>query len=242
MNNYFDENIKNVDITKNYIYVLKLIDDRYYIGRTSNIIIRIEQHFTNNGSIYTKMYNPLKVIEVEEELTKDAEKNKTLFYMEKYGFEKVRGYTWCSIELKKNPCIKNKIIIKLESKIEYIIDEELENLYMNDKKNIMEIGKILNKSPGFISDKLEKMGIVQRKQLTNGYFEYVNSDQYTDNINARALLKNNINKLKNKPTIIKNSDNQISYNILKDKINKIKTNTTIDVNLIKNKLKILFAT
>ena len=74
MNNYIDENIKNLDITKNYIYVLKLIDDRYYIGRTSNIIIRLEQHFTNNGSIYTKMYNPLNVIEIEEELTKDAEK------------------------------------------------------------------------------------------------------------------------------------------------------------------------
>ena len=234
MNNYIDENIKNLDITKNYIYVLKLIDDRYYIGRTSNIIIRLEQHFTNNGSIYTKMYNPLNVIEIEEELTKDAEKNKTLFYMEKYGFEKVRGYTWCSIELKKNPCIKNKKIIKLENKIEYIIDEELENLYINEKKNIIEIGKILNKSPGFIAYKLEKMGIVQRKQLTNGYFEYVNSNMYINNIKARELLKNN------KTKIIKNSEIQISSNILKNNINKIKNDATIDINLIKNKLKIMF--
>ena len=109
------------------------------------------------------------------------------------------------------------------------------------KKNIIEIGKILNKSPGFIAYKLEKMGIVQRKQLTNGYFEYVNSDMYTDNIKARALLKNNIYKKKIKPTIIKNSENKISYNLLKDKINKMKNNTTTDVNLIKNKLKILFA-
>ena len=234
MNNYIDENIKNLDITKNYIYVLKLIDDRYYIGRTSNIIIRLEQHFTNNGSIYTKMYNPLNVIEIEEELTKDAEKNKTLFYMEKYGFEKVRGYAWCSIELKKNPCIKNKKIIKLENKIEYIIDEELENLYINEKKNIIEIGKILNKSPGFIAYKLEKMGIVQRKQLTNGYFEYVNSNMYINNIKARELLKNN------KTKIIKNSEIQISSNILKNNINKIKNDATIDINLIKNKLKIIF--
>jgi predicted GIY-YIG superfamily endonuclease len=232
MNNYIDENIKNLDITKNYIYVLKLIDDRYYIGRTSNIIIRLEQHFTNNGSIYTKMYNPLNVIEIEEELTKDAEKNKTLFYMEKYGFEKVRGYTWCSIELKKNPCIKNKKIIKLENKIEYIIDEELENLYINEKKNIIEIGKILNKSPGFIAHKLEKIGVVQRKQLTNGYFEYINSNMYINNIKARELLKNN------KTTIIKNSEIKTSYNILKNNINKIKNDT--DINLIKNKLKIMF--
>ena len=53
----FDENISNLDITKNYIYVLKLVEDRYYVGRTTNILNRIEQHFTGYGaSIYTKKY------------------------------------------------------------------------------------------------------------------------------------------------------------------------------------------
>ena len=33
---FFDENICNLDITKNYIYVLQLVEDRYYIGRTTN--------------------------------------------------------------------------------------------------------------------------------------------------------------------------------------------------------------
>ena len=60
MNNYFsildwfDDNIDNLDLTKNYIYVLKLVDDRYYVGRTCNLLRRIEEHFTNNGSNYTK--------------------------------------------------------------------------------------------------------------------------------------------------------------------------------------------
>ena len=34
----FDDNINNLDITKYYIYVLKLVDDRYYVGRTGNIL------------------------------------------------------------------------------------------------------------------------------------------------------------------------------------------------------------
>ena len=55
----FDESIDNIDITKNYIYVLKLEEDRYYIGRTSNILRRIKEHFTEGGAIYTKKYKPL---------------------------------------------------------------------------------------------------------------------------------------------------------------------------------------
>ena len=75
--NCFDENIDNLDITKNYIYVLKLIDERYYVGRTGNILRRMEEHFTVGGSMYTKKYKPLKVIEVVEELTPDDERIKT---------------------------------------------------------------------------------------------------------------------------------------------------------------------
>ena len=71
----FDDNIDNLDITKYYIYVLKLIDDRYYVGRTGNILRRIEEHFTGVGSIYTINYSPIKVIEVTEELTKQDERN-----------------------------------------------------------------------------------------------------------------------------------------------------------------------
>ena len=62
----FDNNIgDNLDLTKNYIYVLKLVEDRYYVGRTINIFRRIHEHFTDGGSIYTKKYKPLKVVEVE---------------------------------------------------------------------------------------------------------------------------------------------------------------------------------
>jgi predicted GIY-YIG superfamily endonuclease len=108
----FDENIDNLDITKNYIYVLKLIDDRYYVGRSGNILRRIEEHFTIGGSIYTKAYKPLKVIEVNEELTTDDERIKTLEIMEKYGWEKVRGACWCSLKIRKPYFEKNKKLME----------------------------------------------------------------------------------------------------------------------------------
>ncbi len=103
----FDENIDNLDITKNYIYVLKLIDERYYVGRTGNILRRVKQHFSGYGAKYTKAYKPLKVIEVVEEMTNDDERKMTFKYVDKYGWEKVRGSYWCSLE------IKRKIVEKL---------------------------------------------------------------------------------------------------------------------------------
>lgn len=105
----FDNNIgNNLDLTKNYIYVLKLVEDRYYVGRTSNIFRRIQQHFTSVGSVYTKNYKPLKVIEVEEEITTDDERKMTFKYVEKYGWERVRGSGWCSLEIPKPNIERNK--------------------------------------------------------------------------------------------------------------------------------------
>ncbi len=99
----FECNIDNLDLTKNFIYVLELVEKRYYIGRTSNIVERIAKHFTGNGAVYTKFFLPIKVIEVIEEKTKEDEKIKTLEYMSKFGWEKVRGYCWCSRELLNPP-------------------------------------------------------------------------------------------------------------------------------------------
>lgn len=47
-----------------YIYVLKLEQDKYYIGKTDNPNIRLENHFSSNGSEWTKLYKPLKIIEI----------------------------------------------------------------------------------------------------------------------------------------------------------------------------------
>ena len=99
-------NIDNIDLTKNYVYVLELEDNRYYVGRTSNFIQRMNEHFTSNGSIYTKKYKPIKIKEIIEEKTLFDEKDKTLEYMKKFGWEKVRGYAWCREKILKEPKIK----------------------------------------------------------------------------------------------------------------------------------------
>ena len=45
------------------IYVLQLEKGKYYIGKTNNINARLNNHFLNGGSEWTKLYKPTKLIE-----------------------------------------------------------------------------------------------------------------------------------------------------------------------------------
>ncbi len=47
-----------------YIYTLKLNRGKYYVGKTSNPHFRIESHFNSDGSRWTKIYKPLKLLEL----------------------------------------------------------------------------------------------------------------------------------------------------------------------------------
>ena len=213
-----------IDLTRSYIYVLELVDSRYYIGRTCNFIQRMEEHFTGDGSIYTKKYKPLKIVEVVEEKTKYDERDKTLEYMEMYGWKKVRGYAWCSIELTKKPEIK-KNSIKSNEEYNYTnYNNEVRVLYENENMDIIKIGSILNKSPGSIAYILEKMKIIDRRQLARGYMDYVFSDLYKISKKERDVIrlqKEEERKLKVK-NILNNNDSKLTKEELLDIKEKIR--------------------
>jgi len=84
-----------------YIYILKLENNKYYIGKTTNPKFRIENHFNSNGSEWTKMYKPLKLIELISDCDDYDEDKYTRIYMDKYGINNVRGGSFSSIELSK---------------------------------------------------------------------------------------------------------------------------------------------
>ena len=84
------------------IYVLKLENDKYYIGKTNNPTFRLEQHFQSNGSAWTKKYPPIQVIAIIPYCDVFDEDKYTLKYMEKYGINNVRGGSFCQIKLDEN--------------------------------------------------------------------------------------------------------------------------------------------
>jgi hypothetical protein len=81
------------------IYVLKLENNKYYIGKTNNPKFRIENHFNSNGSQWTKLYKPLELIELITNCDDYDEDKYTRIYMDKYGINNVRGGSFTSIEL-----------------------------------------------------------------------------------------------------------------------------------------------
>lgn len=222
--NCFDDRIDNLDVTKYYIYVLRLVDDRYYIGRTGNILRRIEEHFTGVGSIYTMKYKPIKVIEVTEELSNQDERNKTLEVMSKYGWEKVRGACWCSLEINKPKEKYNDVYNKNNKCCGIIftdIDFEITQLYNCENKNIEEIGNVIKKSPCWIAKRLEDLKIVKRKQLARGYIKYIESDLY---------------KLKCKKTNEVRSENQSNNIVCNNKTKLTKEHLLNIKNIIREKI------
>jgi hypothetical protein len=215
-------NIDNIDLTRSYVYVLELEDKRYYVGRTSNFIQRMNEHFTENGALYTKKYKPIKIKEVVEEKTCYDERDKTLEYMETYGWENVRGYAWCRETLKQKPKIKN---IKESKQIkEYVIcdnDIVIRDMYLLENKDVIEIGQNLNISPGSIAYTLEKMKIVNRRQLSRGYFDYVFSDLYEQNKKDNISMKDKITYQENDNLENKYENSKLSKDELKNIKSKI---------------------
>jgi predicted GIY-YIG superfamily endonuclease len=82
-----------------YIYVLKLQHGKYYVGKTNNPERRLTEHIYGKGSEYTKVYPPLKQIELREIKSEFDEDSCTKEYMAKYGIDNVRGGSYCTLEL-----------------------------------------------------------------------------------------------------------------------------------------------
>jgi len=84
------------------VYVIECTGDRYYVGTTTDLEHRLEQHFEGYGSEYTKEHPPERVIMVTEG-GQETEKWLTLELMERYGWENVRGYAWSRVEMDRPP-------------------------------------------------------------------------------------------------------------------------------------------
>ena len=84
---------KNIEIKKDNIniYVLKLVNNKYYVGKSENVEKRFEQHINGNGSSWTKLYKPISIEKVIENANIFDEDNITKQYMSLHGIDNVRG-------------------------------------------------------------------------------------------------------------------------------------------------------
>ena len=82
-----------------FIYILRLKQNKYYVGKTNNPQARIDDHYSSNGSSWTKKYKPIEVVELIDDCDDYDEDKYTLKYMNKYGIDNVRGGSFCQIIL-----------------------------------------------------------------------------------------------------------------------------------------------
>ena len=94
--------LSNFQDKNKYVYVLECEDNKYYVGYTEHIFLRIEQHFNNKGSIWTKKYKPLRIMDISQGNLEDEEIT-TYVIMLRHGWKNVRGSHWCKVDLKEPP-------------------------------------------------------------------------------------------------------------------------------------------
>jgi hypothetical protein len=93
-----------------FIYILKLENGKYYVGKSLNPIKRLENHFNENGSDWTKENKPIEVLNVFEGDNFDEDKY-VKKYMSEFGIDNVRGgsYSKMNISFQDRKVIENEI-------------------------------------------------------------------------------------------------------------------------------------
>ena len=89
-------------------YILELENDNWYVGITERGTERLYEHFSGLGAKWTKLHKPVRIHKVEyigsdKNSAGRWEKETTLLFMQKKGYKKVRGFTWCQIEMQQRP-------------------------------------------------------------------------------------------------------------------------------------------
>jgi len=95
-----NDNIYVEDDKKYLVYILRLENDKWWVGKTTNIKRALKNIRNGKGSPWTIINRLIKM----EELRENADlKEVTLEYMRKYGWENVRGYAWSQWNMKNPP-------------------------------------------------------------------------------------------------------------------------------------------
>ena len=81
------------------IYILKLQNGKYYVGKTNNIEQRIKQHKNGNATSWTTKHKFISVEKIIPDANIFDEDKYTKIYMDKYGIDNVRGGSYVSEQL-----------------------------------------------------------------------------------------------------------------------------------------------
>lgn len=113
---------------KYFTYVLQLQDGKFYVGNTDNIYTRLLDHklMTPSSSMWVKEHGPVeRVVEISRNCCKDDEHYKTLQYMAMFGWENVRGSSYCRLHMFSPPEALRTFVRTRDGEFEYMTSDEI---------------------------------------------------------------------------------------------------------------------
>ena len=87
---------------KGHVYILELEGNNWYVGWSQDVQTRIASHFLGAGSKWTMLHKPLAIHSVRQGDTL-LETCTTIALMATHGYERVRGGSYCNIDMGKPP-------------------------------------------------------------------------------------------------------------------------------------------
>jgi predicted GIY-YIG superfamily endonuclease len=81
------------------LYILKCKEDKWYVGKSTNVAKRYQEHCQGNASEWTRQYAPLEIAETRLITSPFDETTVTKELMKKYGIDNVRGGAYTSLSL-----------------------------------------------------------------------------------------------------------------------------------------------
>jgi predicted GIY-YIG superfamily endonuclease len=81
------------------IYILRLLNNKWYVGKSDDVDFRYQQHLKGYGSTWTKIYKPISIERIISNASPFDEDKITKEYMSKYGIDNVRGGSYCNKDL-----------------------------------------------------------------------------------------------------------------------------------------------
>lgn len=121
------------------IYILRLCQNKFYVGRSDDVMTRIQSHFNGIGCEWTMMYMPIEIIAIIPNSSVFDEDKITLEYMNNYGINNVRGGSFVMRDL--SPIDKYMINKMIKSANRQCFNCGSLSHYVKDCCEPMKIGK-----------------------------------------------------------------------------------------------------
>jgi predicted GIY-YIG superfamily endonuclease len=120
------------------LYILKLENDKWFIGKSANVEKRYEQHLNGEGDTFTQLHKPVS-LELSRELISDTDQDETVReYMRKYGIENVRGGIYSKTEFNSYDISKIRDDISYEDAVKNrrVFEAKIQNEFTNPDSDL----------------------------------------------------------------------------------------------------------